>query len=81
MFDTIIKIILTLAVAGILFALLPVSPFQSLVAEIGEIPYLGYISWVLPVGKMLKVLTIWATAVGAFYGISWILRQLGIIGS
>lgn len=80
MFDTIVKILLTLAVAGILIAILPISPFQSIVESIGSTPYLGYLNWFFPVGRCLTALMAWATAIGVFYGISWILRQLGIIG-
>lgn len=80
MFDTIVKIIITLAVAGILIAILPISPFQSIITAIGEIPYLGYLNWFFPVGRCLTVLTAWAAAVAVYYGIAWILRQLDIIG-
>ena len=80
MFDTIVKILLTLAVAGILIAILPVSPFQAVIESIGSTPYLSYLNWFFPVGRCLTVLMAWASAIGLFYGIAWILRQLGIIG-
>lgn len=80
MFDTIVKIILTLAVAGILIAILPISPFQSIVSTLEETPYLGYLNWFFPVGRCITVLMAWASAIGIYYGISWILRQLDIIG-
>lgn len=81
MFDTIVKIILTLAVAGILIGLLPESPFPALIAELEEVPYLGYLNWFFPVGKILAVLSAWGTAIIGYYAVSWILRQLDIIGS
>ena len=80
MFDTIVKIILTLAVAGILIAILPISPFQAVVESLEELPYLGYLNWFFPVGRCISVLTAWGVAIGVYYGISWILRQLDIIG-
>lgn len=80
MFDTIVKILLTLAVAGILIAILPISPFQAVVESLEELPYLGYLNWFFPVGRCISVLTAWGVAVGVYYGISWILRQLDIIG-
>lgn len=80
MFDTIIKIILTLAVAGILIGLLPTSPFPSIIAELGDVPYLGYLNWFFPVGTILGILSLWVTAIIAYYAVSWILRQLDIIG-
>lgn len=79
--DTLVKILITLAVAGILIAILPVSPFQAIVESIEQTPYLGYLNWFFPVGKCLTVLISWCAAIGIFYGISWILRQLNIIGS
>ena len=69
MFDTIVKILLTLAVAGILIAILPISPFRAIIETVAELPYLGYLNWFFPVGRC-----------GIYYGISWILRQLDIIG-
>lgn len=80
-FDTIIKILLTLAIGGILIALLPSSPFADFVNTIGELPYLGYLNWFFPVGRCLSVLTVWGIAIGVYYGISWILRYLNIIGT
>lgn len=79
--DTIVKIVLTLAVAGILIGLLPDSPFPAIIEQIGELPMIGYINWFFPVGTALGILASWGSAILVFYGISWILRQLGIIGS
>ena len=79
--DTIVKIVLTLAVAGILIGLLPASPFPAIIEQIGQLPMIGYINWFIPVGTFVGILTAWASAIAVFYGIAWILRQLGIIGS
>lgn len=79
--DVIVKILLTIAIAGIIIAILPVSPFQSIVQSLGETPYLGYLNWFFPIGRCLTVLISWCAAIGVFYGVSWILRQLDIIGS
>lgn len=78
--DVLVKIMITLAIAGILIAILPVSPFQSVVESLSETPYLGYLNWFFPVGRCLTVLISWGAAILVFYGISWILRQLDIIG-
>lgn len=40
-FDTIVKILLTLAIGGMLIALLPSSPFADFINSIGQLPYLG----------------------------------------
>lgn len=79
--DTIVKILLTVAIAGTLIALLPASPFQGLVSEITPVvqPYVSVINWVFPVGKIVTILTGWATCLGAYYAIAWILRQLDIV--
>lgn len=79
--DTIVKIVLTLAVAGILIGLLPPSPFPAIIESISALPMLGYINWFFPIGTAIGILGSWAAAIVVFYGISWILRQLGIIGS
>lgn len=79
--DTIVKIVLTLAVAGILIGLLPPSPFPGIISQIEQLPMIGYINWFFPVGQAVAILTAWGSAILVFYGISWILRQLGIIGS
>lgn len=80
MFDTVVKILITLAAAAILFAILPVSPFKEILETMETLPYLGYFNWFFPVGKCLTVLSAWALAIGAWYGIGWIFRQLGIVG-
>lgn len=79
--DTIVKIFLTIALAVVLIALLPASPFRGLIADITPIvsPYIGYLNWVFPVGRCLTVLVAWATCIGIYYGIAWILRQLDIV--
>lgn len=79
--DTIVKIVLTLAVAGILIGLLPDSPFPAIIAQLEELPMIGYINWFFPIGQAIGILASWGSAILVFYGIAWILRQLGIIGS
>lgn len=78
--DVVVKILLTVAIAAIIIAILPVSPFQSVVQSLSETPYLGYLNWFFPIGRCLTVLVSWGIAIGTFYGVSWILRQLDIIG-
>ena len=78
--DTIVKILLTLAIATILIAILPVSPFTSMISAMAELPYISYFNWFFPVGKCLSALTAWAACMGVYYGIAWIFRQLDIIG-
>ena len=62
--NVIAKILFTIAVAGIIIAILPVSPFQSVVQALDELPYLGYLNWFFPIGRCLTVLISWCTAIG-----------------
>ena len=78
-FDTIVKILLTIAIATVLIAILPVSPFQNFIQSLSEFPYIGYFNWFFPVGRCLTTLAAWAAALGVWYGIAWIFRQLDII--
>ena len=78
--DTIIKILLTIAIGGILIAILPASPFPAIISSLEALPMIGYINWFIPVGKLVGILVAWASAILIFFGISWIFRQLGIIG-
>lgn len=79
--ETIIKILVTVALAGIVIALLPATPFTSMLAVIGEIPFIGEINWLVPVPQIIAVTTIWATTCVSYWVVSWILRQLDIIGA
>lgn len=74
------KIALTLTVWAILFILLPNTPFLNLLQQFAGLPYLGYLNWFIPVGRCAAAMAVWWTAVVVYYGVSWILRQLGLIG-
>lgn len=79
MFDTIIRILLTIAVAGLLIGLLPDSPFVPMIQAISNIPYLNYVNWFLPIGLIASTAMGWAVCIGLYYAIAWILRQLNIV--
>lgn len=81
MWDTIVKILVTIAVAGLLIGLLPESPFASAIAELGELPFIANVNWFFPVGTCVSILSGWAVCMGAYYAIAWILRQLHIVGN
>lgn len=78
-FDTIVRILLTIALAGLLIAILPVSPFKSMIETMGELPYIAYFNWFFPVGRILTTIMAWALCLGFYYSIAWIFRQLDII--
>lgn len=73
------KIVLTLAIAIALIALLPGSPVQSMLSEIDQIQFIQEINWLIPIHKIYAVTIIWLTCIGAYYLVSWLLRQLGIV--
>lgn len=77
--DPIVKIALTFAVWVIILAILPASPFLQFIVGV-ESNALPYLNWFIPIGRCLTVMTVWWTAVITYYAISWILRQVGIIG-
>lgn len=78
--ETIIKFIITVTLAAILLALLPVTPFTGIIATIGELPLIENVAWFLPVHDIIVVTTIWVTTIGSYFLVSWALRQLDIIG-
>lgn len=75
------KIALTITVWALLFILLPNSPFMKYLQAFADLPYLGYLNWFIPFGRCAAAMAVWWTAVIVYYGVSWILRQLGIIGA
>ena len=65
--------------ADALKSVLPLSPFQQFISEIGSFEYLGWLNWFFPVGDCLTVLSAWLTAIGVFYLYSIILRWIKAI--
>ena len=76
----IVKIVLTTTIWVLILVLLPTTPFQQFIVGIGATPYLSWLNWFMPIGRCLTVLSVWWTAIVAYYAISWILRQVGMIG-
>ena len=79
--ETIIKILVTVALAGVVIALLPSTPFTAIISNIDELPHIGEINWLIPVGRIIGITMVWATTCVSYFAISWILRQLDIIGA
>ena len=76
----IVKIVLTTTIWVLILILLPTTPFQQFIVGIGATPYLAWLNWFMPIGRCLTVMSVWWTAIVAYYAISWILRQIGMIG-
>lgn len=58
---------------------LPTSPFQAFINACGDLPYLGWLNWFVPVGQMVAVGEAWLVAVGLFYLYSIVLRWIRAI--
>ena len=78
--ETIVKILVTVALAGILIALLPTTPFTSIINFLDEIPFIGEINWIIPIGRIMTITMVWAMSCLDYFLVSWILRQLDIVG-
>lgn len=59
--------------------LLPTSPFTAFIDSLGDIPYLGWFNWFVPVGSMIAVGEAWLVAIGLFYLYSVVLRWVKAI--
>lgn len=60
-------------------SVLPLSPFTEIIEELESMPYLGYINWLIPVGRFVAIGTAWLTAIGVFYLYQIILRWIKAI--
>lgn len=78
--ETVIKFLVTVALAGILLALLPATPFTQILATIGQLPYIENVAWLLPIGAIAQITIVWVTTIASYFIVSWALRQLDIIG-
>ena len=78
--SSIVKIVLTLAIWGIILVILPNTPFMQYLEDFSQSDYLGWLNWFIPFGRCVSAMAVWWAAVIVYYGISWIMRQLGIIG-
>lgn len=61
------------------FSFLPVSPFISILGDITEIPFVGYLCYFFPIGKMLSATLIWLSAIAVFYLYQIVLRWIKAI--
>lgn len=79
--ETLYGLGLKFLILTLVLALLPVSPFQAFVQYFGQIPFIGFINFFLPVGEMLAVLEVWLIAVAVIYSILYILNHVGALKS
>ena len=62
-----------------LLLLFPRSPFRSFIVSLEQLPFLGYLNWFVPVGKMVEIGTAWLVAIGMYYLYSVIARWVKLI--
>lgn len=62
------------------FGLLPLSPFRGFIEDFGDLPFLGYLNWLIPVGDIIKVGLAWLGVIALFYLYSVIMRWVKLIG-
>lgn len=65
--------------ASFLIQFLPTSPFRRAIDLIGNIPYIEYINWFIPISDIVMILMWWGTAIGVYYAYMIILRWIKAI--
>ena len=58
---------------------LPLSPFTDIISELEQMPYIGYINWLVPVGDFVKIGIAWLAAITTYYMYQIILRWIKAI--
>lgn len=64
----------------LVMAFLPRSPFNMVLASIGNIPYLANLNWFFPVTECIAITEVWLSAVAIYYLYSAILRWIKVVG-
>ena len=73
------SITIYLVIGTIAIALMPASPFSAFIDVIGNIPYLSWLNWFLPISEMLAIGQAWLGAITLYYVVSMLLRWIKII--
>lgn len=66
--------------ASALMSVLPQSPFSGYIASFGDLPYLSWLNWFVPIGECITLLEAWLIAIALFYVYSIVLRWLKALG-
>lgn len=64
---------------AVVLSLLPLSPFKEFIDKLGDIPFLGYLNYFIPVGTCLKIGAAWLSAIALFYLYSVVARWIKLI--
>ena len=77
------KMVWAVIIAGFLLAMLPKSPFQYFYDQLNtlnSLVNLSFVNWFIPFGTCIAIGEAWLVAVSVFYGISYSLRIVKVIG-
>lgn len=80
MFSDLTDTLVSLAISVI--NLFPASPFAPAIAAFNNSvvhEYLGYLNYIIPVGTMLTILSLWIAAVATYYVYQLILRWIKVV--
>lgn len=55
-------------------SILPDSPFRGFLDNLAELPFLGYLNWIIPISDFISLLSVWCAAIAVFYIASVLLR-------
>lgn len=59
--------------------ILPLSPFRNVILQAQDIPCIGWINWLVPVGSLLEIFGAWLIAYAGFILYQIVLRWLKVI--
>lgn len=65
--------------AQALLYLLPTSPFRKAIDLLGNIPYIQYINWFIPIEEIILILLWWGSAIAVYYAYMIIFRWIKAI--
>lgn len=75
----IINLVLTLAVGifSFIIKILPDDPFKNLNLSYPT-QLVSYFNWLFPFGQFIAILSLWATAMGVYMFVHWIMKRLKV---
>lgn len=60
--------------------ILPDSPFAGLADGLADVPWLGWLAWLMPIGPAIQLISVWVAALAVLYLAGIILRWLKVLG-
>ena len=74
-------IVLFSKVLSLILGVLPDSPFSSLVMtyDLSISKYISYLAWLIPIGQIVSITTVWLTCMIIYFGYSIVMRWIKLI--